>query len=176
MILFGRLLGSFLVPRLSSVTGNRNGMITALLFGTLMSAVFGFTGFSNPYSVYVMTFLTSLSNGAFFVFFTSIISDTIDYGEYMFHSRDDGMITSFRTFTTKIGSAVAGSGLAFFLGAVGYRANEVQSEGTRRMLHMLVSAIPAFLYFAGLLIFLLYPLGKKRTEEIGRELEKMRRE
>ena len=117
-----------------------------------------------------MTLLSAISNGAFLVILLSMISDTIDYGEYKFNTRNDGMITSLRTFITKIGSALAGSAIAFYLALIGYQANVEQSLSVKRMLHLMFSIIPALFYLIGLLIFLLYPLGQKNLERMEKEL------
>ena len=170
MILFGRLIGSYIAPMISKKKGNKEAMLINLSYGILSSTLLMLVGIKNTIVIYAMTLLSAISNGAFFVILLSMISDTIDYGEYKFNTRNDGMITSLRTFITKIGSALAGSAIAFYLALIGYQANVEQSLSVKRMLHLMFSIIPALFYLIGLLIFLLYPLGQKNLERMEKEL------
>ena len=64
----------------------------------------------------------------------ALVTDCLDYSEWKFHERSDGSMYSIYTFSRKIGSTIASSGISFALSAIGYVAgtNVTQSAATSR--------------------------------------------
>lgn len=116
-----------------------------------------------------------------FAFFNTVVwafvTDVIDYHELLTGLREDGTVYSIYSFARKVGQAVAGGVGGFAIGAVGYdAANSVQTQETLNGIHMLGTLVPAIIYLVVFLIlFFLYPLNKKCTDEITAELNARRK-
>ncbi len=124
-----------------------------------------------------MQFVAVASIGMFgYAFFNIVVwafvTDVIDYHELLTGLREDGTVYSIYSFARKIGQAIAGGIGGFAIGAVGYNAvSGVQSQSTLDGIHMLGTLVPAICFVIVLLVLVfLYPLNKKRTDEMVAEL------
>ena len=123
-----------------------------------------------------------LSSAAYFAlsfFMTAIwafVTDCIDYQEFLTGSREDGTIYSIYSFSRKVGQAVAGGLGGFILAFVGYNAAlEVQTERTLNGLFAINTiGLGIGFFVVGLIIMFLYPLNKKRTDQLAADLAKKR--
>ena len=129
-----------------------------------------------------MQFVAVASIGMFGVaFFNTVVwafvTDVIDYHELLTGLREDGTVYSIYSFARKIGQAIAGGIGGFAIAAVGYNAaSTVQTQGTLDGIHMLGTLVPAIVYMIVLAILVfLYPLNKKRTDEMVAELTARRK-
>ena len=129
-----------------------------------------------------MQFVAVASIGMFGVaFFNTVVwafvTDVIDYHELLTGLREDGTVYSIYSFARKIGQAIAGGIGGFAIAAVGYNAaSTVQTQGTLDGIHMLGTLVPAIVYVVILAILVfLYPLNKKRTDEMVAELTARRK-
>ena len=71
-----------------------------------------------------LNLMTLLGQTAFTMLIWALVSDCLDYSEWKTGFRSDGSMYSMYTFSRKIGSTIASSGLAFSLGLVGYVSGE----------------------------------------------------
>jgi GPH family glycoside/pentoside/hexuronide:cation symporter len=95
----------------------------------------------------------------------------MDYGEWKYKKRSEGMITCAQSMMAKIGTA-AGIGIAgILMGLSGYDgAAEVQSASANNMIILLNTVVPSALAILMLIIFSFYDLDKKLPQiraEIG---------
>ena len=100
------------------------------------------------------------------VLFNAVTADTIDYAELRMGQRNEGIITSTRTFVTKVATAIAGTVCALALDWIGYVPNAVQAESVKQALHGVMSLVPALLYGTALVIMLFYPLDKQSFSQL----------
>ena len=135
----------------------------------------GGVGYQNLVVVLVFSALSAVVIGALAVLFNSVTADTIDYAEIQLGQRNEGIITSTRTFVTKVATAIAGSVCALALDWIGYVPNALQTDGVKQSLHALMSLIPALLYALALGIMLFYPLTKQRFAQLQSTLAEKRR-
>ncbi len=115
---------------------------------------------------------------AFFnVVIWAFVTDVIDYHELLTGLREDGTVYSIYSFARKVGQAIAGGIGGFAIGLVGYNAaNSVQTQGALDGIHMLATLVPAIVFGVIFLILVfLYPLNKKRTDEMAIELNARRK-
>ena len=145
-------------------------------FGLVLAAV----------AYYALFFMKDLSGMAFvafaavgmfgIAFFNTVVwafvTDVIDYHELLTGLREDGTVYSIYSFSRKVGQAIAGGIGGAAIAAVGYVAGAAQqSESTLNGIHTLGTLIPAIVYTLILLVLVfLYPLTKKRTEEMNAQL------
>jgi glycoside/pentoside/hexuronide:cation symporter, GPH family len=110
--------------------------------------------------------------GIFNLVIWAFVTDIIDYHEYLTGLREDGTVYSIYSMARKIGQAVAGGVGGAAIAAVGYTAGaEAQSAETLQGIHTLATLVPAvILLVIFLMIVFLYPLNKKRTEQLAMDL------
>ena len=107
----------------------------------------------------------------------SMYADISDYSELKFRTASTGLIFSSSSMAQKFGGAVGASAVMWILSAVGYdtTAGAVQTDSAIDGIRLLMSWIPAGVAFIALLFILVYPLGKSRMQEIGKELAALRK-
>lgn len=176
MLLVGMLIGSVIVPPLVKRFGSKTAMAAMFAGGILISLVYFVSGYQSLVTVLIFSALSAVVIGALAVLFNSVTADTIDYAELRLGQRSEGIITSTRTFVTKVATAIAGSLCALALEWIGYVPNAVQTTAVKDALHGLMSLIPAGLYAIGLIIVIFYPLNKVRFETLQQELREKRSE
>jgi glycoside/pentoside/hexuronide:cation symporter, GPH family len=110
--------------------------------------------------------------GVFNLVIWAFVTDVIDYHEYLTGLREDGTVYSIYSMARKIGQAVAGGVGGAAIAAVGYTAGaEAQTAETLEGIHTLATLVPAVaLMIVFLMIVFLYPLNKKRTEQLTIDL------
>jgi sugar (glycoside-pentoside-hexuronide) transporter len=173
-LLFGMLIGAALVPRLIRALGSKTAMQLVFAAGVAVSLAYWACGYASIPLVLAFSLLSAVVIGAFTVLVNAMTADAIDYSEYLCGQRNEGIITSTRTFITKLATAVAGTGVAFSLGFIGYVPNAAQTEAVRGAFQNMMSLIPAVLYAAGWLTLLLYPLSRAAYARLQQDLRQRR--
>ncbi len=174
MLLVGMLIGSVLVPVMIKKFGAKGAMNVTLAGGILISLVYFAIGYADLVIVLVFSALSAVVIGAFSVLVNSITADTIDYAELHLGQRNEGMITSTRTFITKVATAIAGAVSAFALDIIGYVPNAEQTREVKNAFHTFMSLIPAVLYTVAFVIMLGYPVTKQGFLKLQEDLQKKR--
>ena len=104
------------------------------------------------------------------------ICDAIEYGDYKYGVRDDGLAFSLMSFGVKCATAITGAGGVLLLAAVGYVANAEQTAGTVLGINIIVNIVPAVLMAVSILVILFwYKLDEKKIAYIADKM-KARRE
>ena len=126
----------------------------------------------------VIIAIANLGFGAFNLVIWAFVTDVIDYHEYLTGLREDGTVYSIYSMARKIGQAVAGGVGGAAIAAVGYNAElKAQTADTLSGIHMLGTLVPAILLGAVFLVIMfLYPLNKKRTEQLAIDLAEKRKQ
>jgi len=177
---FAQTAATFAAMPLIKPLVSRYGKKEISSFGLLLSAIAYFALFFLK-DLSGMQFVAIATVGLFGVaFFNTVVwafvTDVIDYHELVTGLREDGTVYSIYSFARKVGQAIAGGLGGFAIGAIGYNAaNAVQSESTLNGIHTLGTLVPAIIYLLILVVmFFLYPLTKKRTDEMVKELNSRR--
>lgn len=143
------LLSSFVAPGILARTGIRRGSACALGIALLLFAVLPLAEARPPafIAIYVAACLaTSITITAAF----TMIAETVDYHEWIFSTRREGLLSAGISLATKVGMAVGSAGIAFMLASVGYVPDAV-SEGARDAIR--------WSYYAGTVILLGLQIG-----------------
>lgn len=133
----------------------------------------------SPYVFLVFSFLSGLGVTFITMEIWALITDVVDYQEYLTHEREEGTGYAFVSFARKLGHTMAGSGASWLLGVIGYDVNKttglLQSPEVLDKMYVIATVIPAvaFLLMFVLLAFL-YPLGKRRLRELHEQLTQRR--
>ena len=114
--------------------------------------------------------LGSLGVGFGFAVFWSMLSDTVEFGEWKTGIRAEGGTYSISSFVIKLASAVAGGLLALILVRTGYVPNVEQSEQAQFGILAMMTLIPLLFAFLAIVPLLFYKLDEKMFAQILEEL------
>ncbi|MFY7834733.1 MAG: MFS transporter [Novosphingobium sp.] len=118
------LLSSVVAPPILARTGIRRGCVFVLGLSAVLFALLPLAESSVPLflTVYIAACLaTSITITAAF----AMIAETVDYHEWKFGSRREGLLSAGISLSTKVGMAIGTAGFAFVLGAAGYAPDAV---------------------------------------------------
>ncbi len=104
----------------------------------------------------------------------ALVTDCLDYSEWKFNERSDGSMYSLYTFSRKIGSTIASTGVSFGLAAIGFvsGSNVVQTAEAVNGIYFLVNIIPVVTCILELVgVGLIFNLNKETTERMYAELK-----
>ena len=147
------------------------------IFGFLVILAMAFTGLYKTTGWAVLMIpgvLVYVGYGTLNVLLTIFLSDTVDYGEYRYGSRDESIIFSMQTFSVKLAS-----GLAVFIAGIVIdlihldTALEAQTASTLMGLRLWMVFPPILLLIGGILVYIkLYKLDDKKMSEISEALKR----
>ncbi len=123
------LLSAFIGPPILRMTGIRKGSIAVLAAAEVLFCALPLCEASPPLflALYIAAaLLTSVTITAAF----TMIAETVDYHEWKFASRNEGLLSAGISLSTKIGMAAGTAAIAYSLGLADYRPDAV-SETAR---------------------------------------------
>lgn len=127
------LVAVVLTPWTSKLIGKRNtmlgGMILAVVGQLLLSL--GATQLSVPMIIFA-TIVGYLGTGYVSGLIAVMLADAVDYGEWKNGVRAEGIVTSFSSFSAKLGMGIGGVITGWILTGSGYVANHAQSASALR--------------------------------------------
>ncbi|MDR7870582.1 MAG: glycoside-pentoside-hexuronide (GPH):cation symporter [Tissierellaceae bacterium] len=173
-------LATLAIASITTKSATKYGKKEISSVALIVSSIIYFILFLIPIrNVYLFIFLSTLGYlgfGFFNYLNWAFVTDVIDYHEYITGKREDGTVYAIYSFVRKIGQAVAGLGGGIALQIVGYEQGVgVQREEVADKIRQLAMITPAISYGAiALVLIFLYPLGKKRVEELSVEMKKRR--
>lgn len=100
----------------------------------------------------------------------AMLPDCVDWGEWKFAKRIDGLTTSTMTFMNKLSSALAGSLAMAVLGVMGFVANQEQTTAVCGAIMFMRFAVPILGHIATLISLFFYELTESRIKQINEEL------
>ena len=162
-----------LIPKMVNKFGKRDVILYTAVLSFAFSAVRMFFYIRNVWVYTALNIMTLLGQTAFTMLIWALVSDCLDYSEWKTGFRSDGSMYSMYTFSRKIGSTIASSGLAFFLGMVGYVSGEnvVQTAEAVKGIYYVCNAIPTICYALILVgIGLIFNLNKAKTDLMYAEM------
>ena len=162
-----------LIPKMVNKFGKRDVILYTAVLSFAFSVVRMLFYIENVWIYTVLNIMTLLGQTAFTMLIWALVSDCLDYSEWKTGFRSDGSMYSMYTFSRKIGSTIASSGLAFSLGLVGYVSGEnvVQTAEAVKGIYYVCNAIPTICYALILIgIGLIFNLDKKKTDQMYAEM------
>ena len=168
-----------LIPKMVNKFGKRDVILYTAALSFVFSVVRMFFYIRNVWVYTALNIMTLVGQTAFTMLIWALVSDCLDYSEWKTGFRSDGSMYSMYTFSRKIGSTIASSGLAFSLGLVGYVSGEnvVQTTEAVKGIYYICNAIPTLCY--GLILIgigLIFNLNKKKTDQMYAEMAAKRAE
>ena len=171
----------------ASKLGNKYGRREVCSAGILLAAVFYIALFVlalfgvTPVWLYLAACLMSGIGTAFiFLLVWVLATDAIDYNKVTYGLNDEATSYAFYSFMRKLGTTVATILINVPLLRIGYNGSELKTEGLSatalRSMYNFSVMIPAALFLLVYLVLrFMYPLSKKRIEELQVQKEAMLR-
>lgn len=143
------LLSSFVAPSILARTGIRVGNASALAIAAALFAILPFVE-GQPTLFLGVYIAACLANSITITAAFTMIAQTVDYHDWKFASRKEGLLSAGVSLSTKVGMAIGTAGIAFVLAAAGYVPGAV-TEGAREAIRMT--------YYAGVVALLLLQIA-----------------
>ncbi|MBB5887654.1 MFS transporter [Lactovum miscens] len=157
--------------------GKKETSIAALFFSAALYVVMDLAHFTNPWVYLVFMFVATAGAGIFNLMVWAFIADTADYHQIVTGRREDGTIYGLNSFSRKIGQAIAGLIGGSMLTMIGYIASTTggakQTTQVVNRIYDLANLLPAVILASAGIILLFYPLNRKKSEEMAKEIEKI---
>lgn len=170
------LASIFLIPWFCRFTSKRNVWAFGLL-GSVIAQLLIYAG-SDTQSlslIFVGWIVGILTSGVALAMPFSLLSDSVDYGEWKTGIRAAGLLTAVgAAFCLKAGSGLGGAIPAWIMGACGYVPNAVQSARSLHGIEIGFIWIPAVFYALSLIPVLFYGKYERLEPQIQRELSERR--
>jgi GPH family glycoside/pentoside/hexuronide:cation symporter len=104
----------------------------------------------------------------------SMYADCADYTEWKTGRRATAMTFAAATFSQKLGGALASAAIAWVLAAMGYVANQAQSEASRLGIVLLLTVIPGVIALLAAWVMRFYPLDDAELARVQADLHARR--
>ena len=163
-----------LVPKLVAKFGKKATLMAAIVSSTIFSVIPVVMEIKNVYIYSALVVLGTIGQTVFTMLIWALVTDCLDYSEWKFNERSDGSMYSLYTFSRKIGSTIASTGVSFGLAAIGFvsGSNVVQTAEAVNGIYFLVNIIPVVTCVLELIgVGLIFNLNKETTEQMYAELK-----
>lgn len=163
-----------LVPKLVAKFGKKATLMAAIVSSTIFSVIPVVMEIKNVYVYSALVVLGTIGQTVYTMLIWALVTDCLDYSEWKFNERSDGSMYSLYTFSRKIGSTIASTGVSFGLAAIGFvsGSNVVQTAEAVNGIYFLVNIIPVVTCALELIgVGLIFNLNKETTEQMYAELK-----
>lgn len=163
-----------LVPKLVAKFGKKATLMAAIVSSTIFSVIPVVMEIKNVYIYSALVVLGTVGQTVFTMLIWALVTDCLDYSEWKFNERSDGSMYSLYTFSRKIGSTIASTGVSFGLAVIGFvsGSNVVQTAEAVNGIYFLVNIIPVVTCILELVgVGLIFNLNKETTERMYAELK-----
>ena len=170
LFLPGMFVGLVIAPMFTKKFDSKTVFIGSRVFGIIVDVVFFFAGFENVPLVMFLYALTSIPLGMSSVVSATMLTNTIEYAEWKFGNRQEGLISSTQTLTAKIGMALSAGVIGAVLEIANYVPNQVTPQ-TQNMIHGAFTLFCAAIGVLAIIPMLFNKFTDKEHERIVKELE-----
>ncbi|MBJ7391772.1 MAG: MFS transporter [Chthoniobacterales bacterium] len=170
------ILGVSFSGVLGRLLGKRNALAILTLANGLAIIGFFFIPPEKTALMFGVNLLANLLAGPTPALVWALYTDVADYGEWKFGRRATGLVFSGAMFAQKMGLTIGGTISGWVLGLSGFVANEEQSPESLMGIRIMFCLIPGALALLNGVIIIFYPLNTAKTEEMHRQLQRMREE
>ncbi|MDK0716525.1 glycoside-pentoside-hexuronide (GPH):cation symporter [Clostridium perfringens] len=141
-------------------------------FAAIVYGVLFFLPIKNPIMFIAINCICYIGASGFQILIWAMVNDSIDYQELKTGTRNESIVYSTYSFFRKIAAALSASLSSFILAFIGYNVNAAtQTPQVISNLWKSYTGIYSLGYVIAILsLFFIYPLTKKKTEEMLQEL------
>lgn len=143
------LVSAFFAPPILRRTGIRKGCIAVLTIAAALFALLPLAEGNTP--LFLALYIGAcLANSITITAAFTMIAETVDYHEWLFATRKEGLLSAGISLATKVGMALGTAGVAFVLAAASYAPDAVTDEAREAI---------RWTYYAGVVALLLLQVG-----------------
>ncbi len=164
-------VGAAITPLLTRFVDKKRLMILLMGLTGLLSIGFYFIPEDAIWLMFVIHILIGLALGPKSPLAFSMYADTADYTEWKTGRRATGMTFSAATFSQKLGGALASFLIGSVLAAMGYVANEAQSDASQQGIVLVISVIPGVIALLAAYTMKFYSLDNVLLDRVHAELK-----
>ena len=161
-----QIIGTATLPWGTKKFGKKGYMIILLIINAASDLILFFNGHPTIAFVLGVSIIGGFSQSVGSISY-GMMCDSIDYGDYKFGIRNEGLSSSLMSFAIKLASAITGSLSIWLLAATGYVAGAQQSASAMTGINVIVNLIPALLQLVGIIPLIWYKLDSKKMDEIA---------
>lgn len=149
------MTGLFLFPRMKKLTRKQCYFLASLIpiIGFILLAVTGFIYPQSQLLTALSGILIKFGSGLQLGVVTIVLADVVDYGEYKFDSRNEGVTFSLQTLLVKITNAFSTLIGSFVLELTGYVPGVEQSASTLNGIRFAMCALPSIFMIISFIIY-----------------------
>ena len=166
-----QMVGNIPLPYITRKIGKKKTYIYAnlIIVGLLVLLFFVSKNPSNAVVIAISALIGLFSASSSVTY--SFVCDCVEYGDWKYGIRDDGLAFSMMSFGVKLAQALSGAVGAPLLVAVGYVANAEQTAGTVTAINAIINIAPAVIMVIALIpLALKYKLDDKLMDNITADL------
>lgn len=152
--------------------GKKEVATTGMFLSVIAYGIFLILPITNPYIFMVIAAISGFGMGFFNVVIWALVSDAIDYQEYITGNRNEGTIYSTYSLFRKLAQAISGGIGGYALAWLGYQSGVAeQTAAVGSGIKILVAgANTAAALVAALAMLFIFNLSKNKLEEMNKEL------
>lgn len=176
IIMLVGVLPMIIIPAFLPVLVRKFGKKKIFLYTAALGIIISLTQYFVGYENFALFLALSFVKG--FALYTPMMmmglfsADCAEYGAYITGKRNEGITFSIQTFSTKLGTAIAGFLGTLLLGTFGYVPNVEQSAESLDGIWKLMTLIPTIgLVIGFIIIALFYDLKEKDVERMIKEMQ-----
>ncbi|HBK45575.1 MAG TPA: MFS transporter [Xanthomonadaceae bacterium] len=163
-------LGAALTPLLTRWFDKRRLMLGLMALVGVLSCAMYLVPADAVGAAFALNILVGLALGPKSPLAFSMYADTADYTEWRTGRRATALTFAAATFSQKLGGALASAVIAWMLAAMGYVANQAQSDASQHGIVLLMTVIPGIVALLAAWTMRFYPLDDARLAQIQQEL------
>jgi len=166
VVAIGSIIGAVLAPML----GNKHSKKRLIGINIMIQSILGiglyFIGYSNLTIVIGFNAILAIFDGMNLILFYTLITNTVEYGQFKTGERREGVVFSINIFKTKVAGAI-GIGLgALLLNGLGFVANVQQTSKVLNGIHIFFTLVPSIGLLFAYLPLNRYSLTDEKYSEI----------
>ena len=169
-------VGAALTPLMTKYVDKKRLMFVLMGLTGLLSIGFYFIPADSIGLMFTVHILIGLALGPKSPLAFSMYADTADYTEWKTGRRATGMTFSAATFSQKLGGALASFLIGSVLAAMGYVANEAQSDASQQGIVLVISIIPGIIALLAAYTMKFYTLDNELLDRVHAELTQRKEE
>ena len=163
--------GAVLAPVMTRYVDKATLLMWLMAIVGCLSVVFFFVPKDMIWAIFALNILISLALGPKSPLTWSMYADTADYNEWRNGRRATAMTFSAATFAQKLGGSLGSAGMLWILAAIGYAANQAQSDASQTGIALLQTVIPGLFALLAVFVVRSYTLTGNQLARIQDELE-----
>ncbi|HVK52632.1 MAG TPA: MFS transporter [Pseudoxanthomonas sp.] len=167
-------VGAALTPLLTRLVDKRRLMMGLMAGVGAISCAMYFVPKEQIWVTFALNTLVGLLLGPKSPLAFSMYADCADYTEWKTGRRATAMTFAAAAFSQKLGGAVASAAIAWMLAAMGYIANQAQSDASRLGIVLLLTVIPGVVALLAVWVMRAYPLDDAALARVEAELQARR--